>query len=160
MEQFLAEQKGLKLASAPVSLTGTPVQGERVSLKEHKRVAVVLQFAASAAAVLEVTLRQHDAASAGNSKDLLVANKWHHKVGAATSFTQLEPSVAAAVYDLVAIVGNNAATVVLEVLQEDLDVNGDFDHVSVVLEGDATARLSAAVYVLDSEYKPAHALEL
>jgi hypothetical protein len=160
MEQFLAEQKGLKLGSAPVSMTDTPIEGARIGLKDQKRVAIVVALAASASAVLSVTLRQHNAATSGTSKNLEVDNAYYHKVGAATAFTKVQPTAKAATYDIVAAVGNNAALVVFEVLQEDLDVNGDFSHVSLNIVGDATARLVAVHYVGDAEYKPAYALDL
>lgn len=160
MEQFLAEQKGIKLAAAPQSMNATPVEGSRISLKEHKRVAIAISCAASAAAVLSVTLRQHNAASAGTSKNLEVDNVYFHKIGSATKFTKVEPVAKAAVYALGSDVGNNTAVLVFEVLQEDLDVNNDFSHVSVNIVGDATARIVSAIYVADSEYKPAYALDL
>lgn len=160
MEQFLAEQKGLKLGAVPASMNATPIEGARISLKEHRRVAIVCQFAASASAVLTASLKQHDAASGGTSKILEIANNYYHKVGAATKFTKVEVAVAEDSYDLAATVGNNAAIVVFEVLQEDLDVNGNFDHISVDLVGDATARVIAVSYVTEPEFKPAYSLDL
>jgi hypothetical protein len=159
MEKFLAEEKGLKIGAVPASMNATPIEGARISLKEQKRVAIVIAVAASAAAVLSATLRQHNAASGGTSKNLEIDNAYFQKIGAATKFTKVEPVAKAAVYDL-ATVGNNAAIVVFEVLQEDLDVNNDFSHVSVNLVGDATARIVSVNYVADSEYKPAYSLDL
>jgi hypothetical protein len=160
MEQFLAEQKGIKVGAAPASMTGTPIAGARINMKELKRVAIVCQFAASAAAVLTASLKQHNAASGGTTKELEVTNAYYHKVGSDTKFTKVDVSVAEDEYDLSAIVANNVGIVVFEVLEEDLDVNNNFSHVSVNLVGDATARIIAVSYICEADYKPAYALDL
>lgn len=160
MEAFLAEEKGIKQGIAPQSVTGSTVSGARVPLQDMHRVAVVISVAAAASAALSATLKQHDAASAGNSKDLSVSNLYYHKSGAETSFTKVEPSAAAAAYDLFALIGTDAGVVVLEVLQEDLDVENDFDHISVDVAGDTTARVLGAVYLGESEKLPAYEVAL
>jgi hypothetical protein len=159
MEAFLAEKKGLKQVVL-ASVTGTPVVGARVPMKDLKRVAFVVQVAAAASAVLSATLQQHNAASAGTSKDLSVANNYYHKVDAATSFTKVVPVAAAATYNLFTIADVDVATFVFEVLQEDLDVNGNFNFVSLNVTGDATARVVGVLAVGDAEYCPAYALSL
>lgn len=159
MEAFLAEKKGLKQGLL-ASVTGTPVVGDRIELKELKRVAIVVQVAAAASGVLSLDIKQHDAAAAGNSKALAISNPIFHKVAAATSFTKVEPVAASAVVDVFALAGADKAIVVIEVLQEDLDVNGDFNHISVDVVGDATARIVAVAYVGDAEFCPAYALSL
>jgi hypothetical protein len=159
MEAFLAEKKGLK-QGVLASVNATPAVGERIELKELKRVAILVQVAAAASAVLSLSLKQHNAASAGVTKGLEIANAIFHKVGAATSFTKVEPAVASDVVDVFALAGADKALVVVEVLQEDLDVNGDFNYISADIVGDATARIVGIAYVGDAEYCPAYALSL
>jgi hypothetical protein len=158
--QLLAEEKGLKLGLAPQSVTGSYVAGSRISLKDSHKVAVVIAMAASASAVLNVKLEQHDAASGGNTQALAITNHYFHKVGSATEFTKVEVAVAEDIYDLVATVGNNTALVVFEINESDLDVADNFSHISVSVQGDATARIVSAVYVADVDQKPAYSVDL
>jgi hypothetical protein len=157
MEQFLMEKSNLKQAFAPVDLNTAAITGARVSLKEAKRVAIALSLGSSTAAEVRVTLRQHDAASGGTSKNLEIANRYFHKAGAATVFTEVEPSVAAALYNLDAIFAANGGIVVFEVLAEDLDVNGGFDHISVDIADAGAAKIGAGIYVLHNlDIKPGY----
>lgn len=161
MEKFLAEEKGIKLGIAPQSVTGTLVNGDRVGLKDQKRVAIVVQLGASTAAVTTFSLQQHDAALGGTSKALSISNAYFHKLGAETSFSKVEVDPAASSYDLSGLAGiANGGVLVFEVLQEDLDVNGGFSHISAHILGDATARVCSAVYVGASEFLPAYELAL
>lgn len=161
MEQFLAEEKGLKVVSLPQSLIGSTVGGARVSLSNQERVAFLVQLGASASAVLTATLKQHSASSGGVTKDLEVSNPYFHKLDAETSFSKVEVSVAAAAFDIKDLTGlANGGLVVFEVLQEDVDVNGNFSHVSLDLLGDATARVIAVSAIGAVDRKPAYELAL
>ena len=156
MEQFLMEKSNIKQAFAPVDLNTAAITGARVSLVEAKRVAIAISLGSSTAAEVRVTLRQHNAASGGTSKNLEIANRYFHKAGAATVFTEVEPSSAAALYDLDAIFAADGGIVVFEVLAEDLDVNGDFSHISVDIADSAAAKIGAGLYILQSDIKPAY----
>jgi hypothetical protein len=158
---FLLEEYNAKQAFTPVDLNAAAITGNRVSLAANKRVAVVISVGASTAALLQVTLKQHNAATAGTSKDLSVANKYYVKAGAATSFTQVEPTVAAALYDLSTDFAANAGVIVFEVLDSDLDVNNGFTHFSIDVADSTAAKIGAAVYILrDSSYQPAYSLAI
>jgi hypothetical protein len=158
--EFLAEGKGLKQAFAPVDLNTAPVAGARIGLKDGDRLAIVINLGTSTAAELRVSLQQHNAASAGVSKDLEIQNPYFHKAGAATKFTKVDPTAPAATFDLDSVFNADGGVVVFEVLAEDLDVNGDFSHVSVNIADSAAAKLGAAVYVLEPSYKPAYVTDL
>jgi len=160
MEAFLAEEYGIKDGIVPQEVSASVVNGERISLENLHRVTVLVSVAATASAALSLTLRQHNAASAGDSKDLSVDNMYYHKVDAASSFTKVEPASAAASYDLFAVADVDKAVFAFEVLAEDLDVNNDFSHFSVDVTGDATARLVHAIYVGPADKLPAYELEL
>lgn len=160
MEHFLLEKKVVKQVVAPVDLNTAAVTGNRVDLKDAKRATFILSMGASTGATVEVTLKQHNAATAGTSKVLEVDNKWYKKVGAATSFTKVEPSVAASLFDLSADFAAAAGIVVIEVLPEDLDVNGDFSHVSVDIADSGAAKLASCICVVESKIAPAHSVEV
>ena len=151
------EKSNLKQAFAPVDLNTAAITGARVSLKEAKRVAIAISLGSSTGAQVRVTLRQHNAASGGTSKDLEIANRYFHKAGAATSFTEVTPTVDAALYNLDAIFAADGGIVVLEVLAEDLDVNGGFDHISVDIADAGAAKIGAGIYVLHNlDIKPGY----
>jgi len=160
MEKFLLEEKSLKQAFLPVDLNTAAVVGGRISLKDAHRVSIVLCMGDSTGATVEVTLKQHDAASGGNSKNLEVANKYYKKAGAATSFSKVEPEVAAAVYNLSSDFAAQEGIVVFEVLPEDLDVSNDFSHLSVNIADSGAAKIASCLYVVHAKNKPAHVIEL
>lgn len=155
MNAYLMEKMNLKQTAIQNSVAG--VTGDRVSMKDAKRVSfLVLLGSATSATGADVLLKQHDAASGGTSKALSVANKYYHKIAAATSFTQVAPTVAADTYSMLASVGDDTALLVFEVLAEDVDRAGGFDHVSVDLGAAGVARQAAVVAVLDDNFKPSY----
>lgn len=160
MEKFLLEEKSIKQAFAPVDLNTAAVVGERVKMEPGHRVSIVVAMGASTGATVAFTLKQHDAAVSGNSKNLEISNKYYKKAGAALSFEKIEPEVAAAVYDLSTDFAAAGGIVVFEVLQEDLDVNADFSHISVEIADSGAAKLASGLYVVHSKSMPAHSVEL
>lgn len=158
--KLLAEGFGLKMGVLPVDLNTAAVTGERISMVKGLKLAIVCQLGDSVAALVRPTLRQHNAASAGTSKDLSVANPYFYKKGADTSFTKVEPSSAAALFNLDTIFAADEGIVVFEVHPEDLDVNGNFTHVSVDFADSTAAKLCSVLYVLDSKEVPAYTLAL
>jgi len=118
MEAFLMEKANMKQVVLPVDLNTAAVTGARVSMKGCKRVAFLVDMGDSTGATVQCTLRQHDAASAGSSKDLSVANPYFKKAGTATKFTKVEPTVAAAMFDISADFAAQEGLAVFEVLEE------------------------------------------
>lgn len=162
MENFLMAKHVPKVVVAPVDLNTAAVTGQRVSMKNRDRVTFILiMAAATSATAVGLTLRQHNAASAGTSKDLSVANAYYHKIGAATIFTKVEPSSAAAAYDLLSLVGDAVSIVVFEVLAEDLDVANDFAWVSADTPDSGAARLGTVIALTSGEgLVPAYGLAI
>lgn len=160
MNHYLAEGKGLKIGVLPADLNGSGATGLRLNMKEVNRVAIVVQMGDSTGATASFTLRQHDAASAGNSKDLEVANKYYHKAGAATVFTQVEPTVAAATYDLSSIFAAEEGIAVFEVTEQQLDRENDFAFVSLDVADPGAAKIVSVLYVASNEKLPAYELSL
>ena len=147
MEAFLLEKQNMKLVTLPVDGNTAAITGARVAFNGCARISFVVQMGDSTAATTAFTLRQHDAASAGTSKDLSVANLYYHKKAALTTFTKVEPTVAAATYDLSTIFAADEGVVVFEVLAEDLDVNGGFAWVSLDIADMAAAKLVSVLAV-------------
>lgn len=150
-EAFLMEKRIPKVVVSQADMN-TPQTGARVSMKGRNRVAFICIFGTATSSVaLGVTLRQHNAASSGTSKDLSVSNVYYHKINAATVFTKVEPEAAAAAYDLHAAVGDNAAMYVFEVLAEDLDTANGFAWVSVDLADPTVTRLGTVLALTGGE---------
>lgn len=154
---YLMENAVLKAVIGPVDLNTAAVTGNRVSMKGVDKCSFIIHMGASSSATaVRFTLRQHNAASSGTSKDLSVANKYYHKVGAATAFTQVEPAVAAAAYDLLSLVGDNAAILVFEVRSEDLDTNNGFAWVSVDSDDSGAAKLCSVIAQVETMNNPGY----
>ena len=160
MNKFLMEKQTIK-AIVPQSLNASPLTGDRVKLDKGDRLAIVVSMGASTAAVVTLSLQQHNAASGGTSKALEIANPYYHKAGAATVFTKVEPTVASDSFALSSIFAADAGVVVLEVTAEQLDVNGDFAWVSVNVAAPTAAKLFAISYVAhEVTHVPAYELAL
>jgi len=157
MEAFLVEKLNMATGLVPVDLNTAANTGLRVSIKDAKRVSFAVIMGASTAAVTDFTLQQHNAATAGTSKALSVANPYYHKVSSATEFTKVVPVAAASNFvptDFASLGG----IIVFEVLAEDLDVNGDFAWVSLDIADSTAAKLGAVIAVVDEDLKPAYAV--
>lgn len=158
MEAFLMEKATVKQVAGPVDLNTAAITGNRVSMKGFERVAFIVSLGDSTSATaLEFTTRQHDAASSGNSKDLDHANPYYHKVGAATSFTKVTPTVADALITMTSALADEPGTVVIEVLAEDLDRANNYAWVSLDLADAGAAKIVSVVAVcMGPAQKPAY----
>jgi len=155
MEAYLAEKNGIKLAFNGDLTAGG--ESARIDMGKGDRVSMVL-YVPSHASDLDLTFRQHDAAAAGTSKDLLVKRSYFVKIDGNTKFTRKEQSVLAA--NIVDADFNGAAgLMVVEVLGEDMDRDLDFTHISVVIA--ARAVTGSAIYeVCEMRQKPAYSVSL
>ena len=146
MNKFLMEKQTIK-AIAPQSLDASPLVGDRVKLDKGFRLAIVVHMGGSTGAVVALSLKQHNAASAGTTKALEIANPYYHKAGAATVFTKVQPEVATDAYTLSSVFAADAGVVVLEVEAAQLDVNAGFAWVSVDVAAPTAAKIFAIQYV-------------
>lgn len=155
---YFAEQALVKMVTEPVDGNTAAITGGRIGLKLGQRVAFLINMGDSTSATaVTFTLKQHNAASSGTSKALSVANKYYHKVGAATKFTQVEPGSAASAYDLTTEFASEPGLVILEVAAEDLDVNNGFAWASVDIADTGAAKLlSVLAVVKDPHFFPAY----
>lgn len=155
MEAFLLEKFNMSTGLVPVDLNTGANTGLRVSMKGAKRVTFAVIMGASTAAVTDFTLQQHNAASAGTTKVLSVANPYYKKVSSATKFTKVVPSSAASNYvptDFASLGG----IIVFEVLAEDLDVENDYAWVSLDIADSTAAKLGAVIAIADDQSHPAY----
>jgi hypothetical protein len=113
------------------------------------RLAIVVNMGDSVGAVVDFTLKQHDAAVGGNSKVLAIENPYFKKVGAATSFTKVELQAAASNFVLSADFAAQEGMVVFEVLAENLDVENDYSHVSIEALDSTAAKLISVLHIVD-----------
>ncbi len=155
MEKFLAEDKVLKAVVGPVDLNTAAVTGARVNIAKATRVAFVVVLGAGTSTTTHgFTLKQHTAASSGTSADLSVDNPYFHKIGAATYFTKVSPSSAAAAYDLHTLLADSASIVVFEVLAEQL--TDGYGWVSVDTADSGGAQLGVVLALVDTDFLPAY----
>ncbi len=157
MNNFLAEKQNVKQAIGPVDLNTAANTGARIKMSHGDRVAAIISLGTSTTATVEITLRQHDAATAGNSKDLDVDNPYYVKADTATSFTKVVPTVADALLTLTTTFTDDAGTVIVEVLGEQLDDVNGYSWFSVDIADSAAAKLGSVVYVVsDCRFSPAY----
>lgn len=129
MEAYLMEKLGAKEAVS-ADLTAGGVETGRMDMSKGDRVTLLLSVP-SHASDLDITLKQHDAASGGTSKDLQTKRSYFVKLAGANVFTRKEQSALSA--NIVEADFNGAAGVVaIEVLGEDLDRDNSFSHISAV----------------------------
>lgn len=158
MEAFLGEKLAFKAVAGPIDFNAAAITGNRVSMKGAKRISFLVAMGTSTSVTaVTFTLRQHNAATAGTSKDLVVANPYFVKIGAATVFTKVTPASAVAATDLTASVADAVALVIFEVLAEDLDLENDFAWVSLDVAKSGTAKIGSVVAIASGvTNKPAY----
>ncbi len=162
MNDLSMEVNTEKTAFGPVSLVGAQT-GARIGLKEGSRCKITIDVAAGIGGVIIPSLDQHDAPTAGNSKALNIKANVYWKAIGQTEFTKVEirpdDTVLSDSIDLSAEITTTGGLIVLEVLASHLDVEGDFDHISVNMAAAGGITLVSAVMQLrDTDHKPAYAL--
>lgn len=147
MESYLMETSNIKLVSGPAALNGAATTGARVSMAAGERITFVVAVGASTGSTLSFSLKQHNAATSGTTKTLAIKEPVFKKVGAATTFTKVEAPLVDTL-DLSTDYAANAGIVVIEVLQENLDVNGNFAYVSLNLADSVTAKSASILAIV------------
>lgn len=156
MEAYLLEKYNIKSLGAPYD-ANTPATPVRVSMATGDRVTFLIHLGASTAATVAFALKQHNAASGGTTKPLEVTNPVYVKAGVDTSFTKYPQIVPEDSYDFTTQFAADGGIVAIEVLAEELDVNGGFSHVSIEVADTTAAKIvSALALVGKAHHAPAY----
>ena len=148
MSNLFLETNGLKTGISPQDVSGG-VSGARVSCDDGSKTAIVIHFATSAATAFSASLQQHDAASGGTSKALNVKVNYYYRDDAGSPVkveVRADDSGLSATADLAAV-ADKAGYAVIEVLNESLDSDGGFNHISCDLTADA-AKVASALHCI------------
>lgn len=123
MEALFMEKATVKAVTGPIDLDAGANTGGRIDMQKFKRCTFIIVAAAGTTPSSHTaSFQQHDAVSAGNSASLSLALPWFHKVDTATVYTKVEPTVAAASFDIDSVVGDTKFVAVFEVKQEEIDM--------------------------------------
>lgn len=156
MERYLAEKLLPKTIVVPVNLNTANNVGLRVDMQNCKRVTFIAIIGTGTSTTSHsFSLHQHTVATSGTPIALSIDSPYYYKIGSATSFTKVAPTVAADTYDLHALIGDVGAIVVFEVLAEQLTQG--YRWVSLDLAAVGTTELGAIIALADVEYAPAYA---
>lgn len=127
----------------------------RIDLSKCHKLQFEVQLNAGVATTLGLQLREHDAATAGNSANLASSLPHYRKADADAAYVRVDGDVASA--DLSSL-DTAAGTVLVEVYKEDLSDN--FRYVSLQVSDPGAARIVSVSAHLDSKQKPAYLVEL
>lgn len=129
----------------------------RIHMKDLHKLSMIIDCVTLAQDVV-VTLRQHDAASAGNSKDLVSVNDSFVRLDGATEGVRKEKTDAATItFDEL---NGSAGCAIVEILGEDLDVDGGFEYVSIQLVASAPRTGTVMATSVMPRLKPAYLIGL
>lgn len=151
MELF-TEKHAIKKGLASQDVSGG-AESDRISLKECLKLTALVRLETGIATDCQVTLRQHDAAAGGNSKDLLSTIPHVYRVDGSDHVKVEADSVAA---KDVAALDTAAGYIALQVDPSDLDVNADFNHISVSISDPGAARIASVTYLCETKCEPGH----
>jgi len=153
--------ENVKMAHLPADLNTAPITGARIKMDGCDRVAIMSVMEDSTGAVVQFTLKQHTADTGGSSKVLAVQNAYYHKAGAATSFTKVELSAAQSLFDVSSVFAAQEGILVIEVMPQDLDVEGGYAWLSVDIADATAAKHASTVYIVEESFsKPAYEVAL
>jgi hypothetical protein len=156
--KLFSEEAQLAAGFVPINLATGANDGDWVSMKNYRHLAVII-FKGAGAAAEDPTVTMEQATNvAGSGAKALNFTTIYSKEGADLftigTFTKITQA-AAATYTS-ATLGDNQALLVIEFNAEDLDVEGGFDCVRVrIADVGATSQIGAALYLLSGpRYAP------
>ena len=151
MDKLIAEQ--MRAEKGFLGDANGGAESARVDLSKCNKMQFEVQLAAGVGTTCVLNLRQHDAASGGNSADLVSTVPHYKKTDAETKFTRVDANVAA-----VSELNTVAGTVLVEVYNHDLQ--DGYGFVSLQVADPGAARIVSVVAHLDTKHKPAYEVEL
>lgn len=151
----LGETYDLSIGAAPVDLSTAAVTGKRLAMQEVRGVdVVVIKGAGTAGDDPAITLREHDAASAGTSADLAVITEYLVKGGTTLAGTETWTKVTQAASATITDPGGAGTSaerqqiVAFRVRPEQLSTG--FTHISVnIADVGVNAQLGTVLYILE-----------
>jgi hypothetical protein len=151
MNKLIAEE--MRIEKGFLGDASGGAESGRIDLSKCVKMAFEVQLDTGVGTTCVLNLRQHDAASGGNSADLVSSVTYYKKTDAETKFTRVDGNVAA-IADLDTVAGS----VIVEVYKNDLEEGNGF--VSLQVADPGAARIVSVNAILDSKYKPAYEQEL
>lgn len=148
----LAEQVQIVSGFLPVDLSGGANNGDWVSMKGYERCSIILfKGAGTAGDDPTLTLQQATDVAGTGAKDLVAIDRVYVKqdtvLTAIANFTKTTQTAATDYTD--ATSAEDAAIWVVDILAEDLDVDGGFDCIQAsVADVGINAQLGACLYLL------------
>lgn len=164
MNELIAELLRIETAIAIADLSGGAQTGARIKFDKSSRIGILVraEVAGGGAGEVVATVKQHDAAAAGNTKVLATTNPYFTKVdGAAAALTKVDDGVSRSAFDVTAVIGGaNAGLLLIELHESDLDIANGYYWVSVDIGAAAVGgKNAAAFYVLGGlDREPGHEL--
>ena len=154
MEKLFAEGNLIKSGGIPKDTNASPLVGERIAMSESYRMAIIVEFDAGATD-LAIAFQQHDAASAGNSKAIVIANPVYEKLDTATKFSETSIWLDASANAVRGIV-------VFELLSEELDRANGYGFISCdVTAAAAVAKVVSMKYIsANPRLEPAYSVDI
>lgn len=131
------------------------VESARLNVEECYKVQIEVQMNSGSGTTCSLNLRQHDAASSGNSKDLVSTLPYYKKTAAENKFTRVDANVAA-----IADLDTAEGSVLVEVCLDDLDHANGFKFISLQVADPGAARIVSVSYHMDAKRRPAYEVEL
>jgi hypothetical protein len=151
MSKLIAEEMRIDKGFLGDAVGG--IESGRIDLSKCIKMAFEVQLDTGVGTTCVLNLKQHDAASGGNSASLVSSVPYYKKTDAETKFTRVDSNVAA-ISDLDTVAGS----VIVEVYKHDLDEGYGFASIEVASPG--AARIVSVSAILDSKLKPAYDQEL
>lgn len=151
MNKLIAEEMRIEKGFLGDAAGG--VESSRIDLSKCEKMAFEVQLAVGVGTTCSLNLKQHDAATAGNSANLVSTVPYYKKTDAETKFTRVDSNVAA-VADLDTVAGS----VIVEIYKHDL-LEG-YGFVSLEVAAPGAARIVSVNAIMDTNYKPAYEQEL
>lgn len=152
--KLLAQELQIAEGFLPVNMATAANDGDWVSLKNYRHVAVLFYGSPGAAAEPATITMEQATAVAGTGAKALTFTSYYKKQAATNlqavgEFTKVTQAAAATAILGVGADGDKAAIVVIEFNAEDLDVEGGFDCIrGRVADVGTTAQIGALLYVL------------
>lgn len=162
MKPSLPYQHSFKIVTVPADASGG-ITGLRTKLQNHRKIIFHVAIGAGTAGTFTFTLKQHDAASLGNSKVISINGAYYVKYSSATKFTKVDipEGSEASAFTLGTPIGANKAELIFEVDAEQLDVSNAYYWASLDAAAVGQTRIVSVVAILqDSAFKPAYDVDL